>query len=261
VIYIALIENYQENYRKICGYIRSSAICDDDYKNILEEFSKQDLKPDDINSEDFVRWLHFKADIQILKYYHQNRNDKDKDRKNEVRQKIRSTYEKIHNIYPEAFRKEDITGYFIPSELPSYFKLKKFFKHFSEAAYPHQTIAFCYNYLLDDWDAAKIVRELSKTSLDDCLDGFINCYSEQSRLPVFLINFYLISIKETLGKRLKNIFSSADRVTPVKMSKYLNWLTGWTQIELYYVNNSVHDVSDWCSKVRTRAIKNLIANI
>lgn len=239
--------------------MRFSALTEEDYADILDKFHKTKLEIKEEKVKDINKWLHYHADLFLLRYYHQYKSGKQKEDKEKLKQKVRFLYDRIHQCYPEFYEESNTKAYFVPCDMPSYYRLRKSFKALNEAGYPHMVMAFCYRNLIQQWSIERMRKELSICNLDQILDGFINQYAKQSEIPVFVVNLYFIDLKEQLNKRVKNILLKNDSVMPIRMEKYLNWLTGWTLLEFYYGKDPEHSISDWCNKVKQKAMKRMIA--
>lgn len=233
---------------------------DEEHCNIFAEFEKTKLAVPNLSYEELFKWFHYRANLFMIDCYRNSLKKSDTENKDRLKKKIRYLYETTLECYPEFISKRELENYKINFHLPSHTDMIKCASAISDAGYPHQILVFCYKTLLD-WNLEKIICHLSDQTLDSIFDTFIKEYSVQSELPVFLVNLYFIRIKEKLNQKLKSLISKNDSVTPLKMEKYLNWITGWTLLVYYYGKDREHDIPDWCNKVKGRASSNLIKSL
>jgi hypothetical protein len=233
---------------------------DSEYRDIFENFEKVKLDAPDLPYEELFKWLHYRANLFMIDCYRNSLKKSEPEYKDWLKKMIRYLYETTLECYPEFISKNDLENYKVNFHLPSHTNMTKCAIAICDAGYPHQIMVFCYKTLIN-WNLEKIICYLSERSLDSIFDTFLNEYAVQSELPVFLVNLYFIKIKEKLNVKLKRLISKNDSVTPLKMEKYLNWMTGWTLLVYYYGKDKEHDIPDWCNKVKVRALSNLIKSL
>jgi hypothetical protein len=261
VYILSTIKDFSDYRNQISGYLRFLTIDEDDYIDMLDKFQNHSLDIDCDSNENIVELLRFNADIFALKYYFNIKNLKSGKDKEKVQEKLRRLYERIHSIYPEKYRKENLLSYYVPGEMPSHFILKKFFKVVVDSGYPHQTLVFCTRNLLEKSAIDTYIKEVSAKQLDDVYDRYVNLYSQKTGIPAFAINIYHLGLKEKLGKKLGEIILKNDSVTHEKMKSYLDWITGNTKLEFYFGKDIYHDISDWSNKVKVKVLKKLVMEL
>lgn len=256
-ITIATLRDYPDYYKALSGYIKLSAVTEVDYREILERFQTLDLCIPEANGEELFRWFHYRADLFLLEYY----NDKkasDTCFKERIKQKKRHLIDKLNTCYPEFLDLMNFQEYEVSCEMPPYHKLKRYFDALTESGYPNRVLIFYYRTLIDCWDIDRVIQELENKELDAILSRFINEYAEQSGLPTYLISLLMMSMKDKLNQKLYQLISKTDGVTVSKMSSFLDWISGLTLLRFYFGKDSQHDIPDWCNKVKTKAMKNII---
>jgi hypothetical protein len=258
---LSTIKDFSDYRNQISGYLRFLTINEDDYLDMLDKFQNHSLEIDCESDENTVELLRFNADIFALKYYFNIKNRKSGKDKERVQEKLRRLYERIHSIYPEKYRKENLLSYYVSGEMSSHFILKKFFKVLVDSGYPHQILIFCVRNLLKNFSLDIIIKQISIKQLDDVYDRYVNLYSEQTGIPAFAINIYHLELKEKLGKKLREIILKNDGVTQERMKNYLDWITGNTKLEFYFGKDRYHDISDWSNKVKVKVLKKLVMEL
>jgi hypothetical protein len=233
-------------WETISGYIRVSMICDEDYEDImlLLDDIKNDLNLKD--DDDVEKWIYQKVDLAILKYYTNYKKSADHTLKEKINFKIR------HLCQRQGLRL-DVEGEY------AFENLNKWFHVISESGYPHQVLAFCFRHLIEEWSIEKIIQHYSERDLDQMYVEFVNEYSENAGIPVYVVNLYLVNLKKKLASQIKEVISRNDGFTMGKLFSLLEMSVGETFLKDYFGKNQKHDISDWCNKVRRKVLKNMVS--
>ncbi len=265
------LTDFPQFQKQIRGYIRRSIINDTDFEDLIAQFERIELSQTESHFN-LPEWLYYKADLFLLKYYQRQKPIK---RNDPVAFKIKELHHRIARLYRDFWEETEPQRLNFSNAKVNYpfFKIKKLFRAIVEGNYPHQILVFCYRTLLDGWNlqtqsadwgiaikkwnAETIITCLSAKNLELITTNFINEYARQANLPYFLVNLYLLPLKEKLNMYLKEIILNKDHTTAIKLQDYLEKITGDTCLNIYYRKDKAHDISDWCNKVRTTAFRNL----
>lgn len=253
-----MIKNYTNLSPQICGYIRRSTLCDDDYVKFIQIINEKKLFQ--TPNLEVTNLIYYKIDMLLLEF-HLNYSFKGKTITRErVRLKIRMLYDKIRECYSDHFNNIRLNSTKKDSII-SMSEIKKYMGIISESGYPHAVLTYLHHSTLEDCKIEKILNEYSENYLEDMYFDFVNSFSEQSGIPTYVVIIFTIKLKEKLNQKLKEIISKNDSITPVKLKNYLSQIVGDTRLNIYYGKSKEHDISDWCSKVRRKTMDNLIRNI
>lgn len=259
---MALIKEFTNYYLRIRSYLRRMALCEEDFQDIIVNFEEMDLKiPKNINKIDLAEWLYYQADLFLLNYYYRYQKITNKSRKDiKIKLKVQYLYNKLVNNYPDFQNNMEIELYEIQNEI-SFFEMKNIFQIIFKSGYPHQILVFCYQKLIENWTAERIISDLSAQTLENIYSQFINEYAQQSGLPIFWVALCFVELKEKLYQKLGELIKTNDPVFATNLEIYLDYVTEQTILEIYYGKNRTHDINNWCYRVKNKILQNLIEDL